>query len=63
MIQIANKVNHHHIQGKEKNSLRIKKIKIIKMRNQFYSKIINKFILFLKANLKMFQSQFRKYFS
>jgi hypothetical protein len=63
MIQIVNKVKHHHIQEKEKNSLRIKKIKIIKMRNQFYSKIIIKFILFLKANLKMFQSPFHKYFS
>jgi len=65
MIQIANKVKLHHTQrkGKEKNNKRTKKIKIINLRNKFYCKIIIKFILFLKANLKMFQIQFHKYFS
>ena len=62
MIQILNKVKHHLNLGKEKDSLRIKKIKMFKVRNQFYNKIILKLILYLKANLKMLQSLFHKYF-
>lgn len=59
-MMIQNKVKHHL--NLEKESLRIKKIKMFKVRNQFNSQIILQFILYLKANLKMLQSLFHKYF-
>ena len=53
IIQILNKIKHHLNLGKEKDCKRIKRIKVFKVRNKFFKKIIPKFLLYLKANLKM----------
>lgn len=62
MIQILNYIKHLLNLGKEKDSLKIKRIQIFKAINQFFRKIIVKFNLYLKANLKMFLVLFHKYF-